>query len=83
MQQGPNNLLERALRRWKKPSGANSGPQAVASIDLSPASGFDVLIQERIRSLEDGLREVRARINGLIFLIVGVVIVQVVLRVFS
>ncbi|MCH8940136.1 MAG: hypothetical protein IIC27_03295 [Chloroflexi bacterium] len=83
MQRRPNDLLERALRRWKKPSGAIPGPQAGASIDLGPSSGFDVLIQERIRSLEDGLKEVRARINGLIFLVVGVVIVQVVLRIFS
>jgi hypothetical protein len=41
MQQKPNNLLERALRRWKKPS----GNKVATSIDMAPSSGFDVLIQ--------------------------------------
>ena len=83
MQQRDSDLLERALRRWKKPSGITTRRQEVASIDLAPSSGFDVLIQERIRGLEDGLKEVRGRVNGLMFLVAGVVIVQVVLRVFS
>jgi hypothetical protein len=82
MKQRPNDLLERALRRWKKPLGASTGQQAAATIDLAPSSGFDVLIQERMRGLEDGLKEVRNRVNGLMFLVAGVVIVQVVLRVF-
>jgi hypothetical protein len=83
MQQKDDDLLERALRRLKRPSGTKTGQREVASIDLAPASGFDVLIQERIRGLDEGLGEVRSRVNGLIFLVAGVVIVQVVLRVFA
>jgi hypothetical protein len=82
MQQRDNDLLERALRRWRKRSGANPGSSAGSSINMAPSSGFDVLIQERMRGLEEGLKEVRNRVNGLMFLVAGVVIVQVVLRIF-
>ena len=79
MQLRNSGLLERALRRWRRAAKT----EAVTVIDLAPSSGFDVLIQERIRGLEDGLREIKSRVNGLIFLVAGVVIVQVVLRVVS
>ena len=79
MRQRNSGLLERALRRWR---GA-AKTKVVTAIDLAPSSGFDVLIQEQIRGLEDGLKEIKGRVNGMIFLVAGIVIVQVVLRVIS
>jgi hypothetical protein len=48
-------------------------------LHLGPATAFDVLLQERINALERGLDEVKGRVNGLIFLVVGAVVAQVVL----
>jgi len=45
-----------------------------------PMSAFDVQMRERVRGLEDGLKEVKGRVNGLIFLVVGAVVAQVVMR---
>jgi hypothetical protein len=45
----------------------------------SSAAAFHAVVEERLRSLEKQLDEVKGRVNGLIFLIVGVVITQVVL----
>jgi hypothetical protein len=38
------------------------------------------VVEERLRNLEQQLNELKGRVNSLIFLIVGVVITQAVLR---
>jgi hypothetical protein len=43
------------------------------------SAAFHAVVEERLRSLEKQLDEVKGRVNGLIFLIIGVVITQVVL----
>ena len=74
--------LERALRRWRRPLRRVRGwspPRFGADSELAPDSAFDVQMRERVRGLEDGLKEVKDRVNNLIFLVVGAVVVQVVL----
>lgn len=82
-----NGPLERALRRWRRPfdrlrtnGGGWTPPRFGAGGELTPDSAFDVQMRERVRGLEDGLKEVKDRVNSLIFLVVGAVVVQVVLR---
>ena len=69
-----SDQLKRAVRRLRGP-----GPQR-AKVDLSPDTPFDALLEERMRSLESLVDELKARINGLLFLVVGAVVVQVVLN---
>jgi hypothetical protein len=38
------------------------------------------VVEERLRNLDQQLNELKGRVNGLIFLIAGVVVTQVVLR---
>ena len=45
-----------------------------------PAPAFRVLVAERLRAVERDLAEVRARINGLLFVVAGAVVTQLVLR---
>jgi hypothetical protein len=45
----------------------------------SAAAAFQAVVEERLRNLEQQLNEVKGRVNGLIFLIVGVVLTQVLL----
>jgi uncharacterized protein YceH (UPF0502 family) len=45
------------------------------------APAFRAVVAARLESLERDLAEVRARINGLLFVVVGAVVTQVVLRV--
>lgn len=82
--------LERTLRRWRRAidrTGAAARgwapPRFGPGAELAPDSAFDVQMRERVRGLEDGLKEVKDRINGLIFLVVGAVVVQVALRFFA
>ena len=81
------SALEHALRRWgrrlRRPrtsGGEWPSPRFESGAELAPDSAFDVQMRERVRGLEDGLKEVKDRVNGLIFLVVGAVAVQVALR---
>ena len=64
-----------AIRRLRKPSSPG--------VDLSPASTFDALLEQRISQLERHVDELKTRVNGLIFLVAGAVIAQIVLGFFS
>jgi hypothetical protein len=49
-------------------------------VDLEPASAYEVVTRQMVDTLQEELREIRGRINGLIFLLVGMMIGEAVLR---
>ena len=63
--------LKGALRKLRRPR--------APEVDLSPASTFDALLDQRLRHLERHVEELKTRINGLVFLVVGAVVAQIVL----
>ena len=63
--------LKKAIRKLRNP--------ADPAVDLSPRTTFDALLAEQIRGLERQEDELKGRVNGLLLLVAGVVIVQVVL----
>ena len=67
--------LKDALRRLRKPR--------PPEVDLSPASTFDALLDQRLDHLERHVEELKTRINGLVFLVIGAVIAQVVLSIWG
>lgn len=70
-------LLSRLVRRRQRPAGRG----AAATAFDAPSSTFEALLQERLRAVEEDLAEIRGRVNGLIFLVVGAVLVQLLLRI--
>lgn len=50
---------------------------------VTEAAAFRARVDERLRSLEAELAEVKSRINGLLFFIAGTVIAQALLRVLA
>ena len=67
--------LKDALRKLRRPR----APQ----VDLSPASTFDALLDQRLGHLERHVEELKTRINGLVFLVIGAVVAQIVLSVWG
>lgn len=55
---------------------------AQAAAERLPLSGaaFRAVVDQRLATLEEQVREVKGRVNGLIFLIAGTVTAQIVLR---
>ena len=67
----PATALAHEVRRWR---GERPG------IDMEPASAYEAVTRQMVEGLRDELREIRGRINSLIFLLVGTLIGEVVLR---
>ena len=61
--------LEKAIGKFRK-----------QGVDVSPLSTFDALLEQRMGHLERSVDELKGRVNGLVFLVAGAVVVQVTLR---
>ena len=67
--------LQRALARFRRRAEQGGDTRARVS-----AAEFRAATEQRLRSLEGEVAEVKGRVNGLIFVVAGAVITQVVLR---
>ena len=70
------DALRRLVRRWRE--GQRALPDGVETMS---APAFRANVAERLRSLERELTEVRARVNGLLFVVAGTAVTQVLLRI--
>ena len=52
----------------------------VAGVDVSPGCAFGALLDQRLADVEQSLDEMKTRLNGLIFLLIGTVLVEVIMR---
>lgn len=71
--------LARVIARLR----GDGSPTQREPLEIVSAAAFRAIVAERLRSLERDVAEVRARVNGLLFLVAGAVVTQVVLRLFS
>ncbi len=70
------DTLERAIARFR--------PRPAPAPDITgrvSAAAFRAMALERLRSVERDVAELKARVNGLIFVVIGAVVTQLVLRV--
>ncbi|HEY5639076.1 MAG TPA: hypothetical protein VIW01_03420, partial [Dehalococcoidia bacterium] len=72
--------LERAAQRFRTPR-ADGDPVDVAG-RISTAA-FRATVEERMRNLERDMGEIKNRVNGIIFLVAGAVITQLLVRVLA
>lgn len=49
-------------------------------LDLTPGCAFGALVEQQLRQIDLELAEVKGRLNGLIFLVVSAVVVEVVVK---
>jgi hypothetical protein len=74
----PRDSLERAIAdlgaRWRRSRADDALVEG-----LTPAA-FRAVVAQRLHALERDVAEVRARINGLMFVVAGAVVAQLVLR---
>lgn len=72
--------LGATLRRLFARAAIPEAAAATPSLETMSAPAFRALVAERLRTLERDVAEVRARVNGLLFVVAGAVVTQVVLR---
>jgi len=68
--------LERAIARFRRPVELNGSTPSRLS-----AAAFRAAVELRLANLEREVGDLKGRLNGLIFVVLGAVITQVVLRV--
>lgn len=66
--------LERAVARFRR---RETGGDVAVRVS---AAAFRAAVEQRLRNLERDVGEVKGRLNGLIFLVIGTVITQVLLK---
>jgi hypothetical protein len=72
------DALERAISRFRRsPEQNGNAPKR------SPVAAFRAAVELRLANLERDVGDLKGRINGLIFVVLGAVIAQVVLRLFA
>jgi hypothetical protein len=49
-------------------------------IDLRPASAYEAITRQMVESLTEELREIKSRLNSLIFMMVGAILLDVLSR---
>ncbi len=69
--------MAKSLEHVLKSIGQRSGKDEEAAEVRSPAA-FRAAVDERLRSLERQMDEVKGRINGLLFLVAGTVLTEIV-----
>jgi len=72
-----NRNLERAIARFRRPD----SPREDGVAGRISAAAFRAGMEQRMRTAERDLGELKTRLNGLIFLAVGTVLTQVLLKV--
>ena len=57
-----------------------AGPGRPA-VEMGPASAYEAVTRQMVEGLGEELREIKSRLNGLVFMVAGAIVVDVVLRV--
>jgi len=69
------SILERAIARFRpRPEQGSATPARISAAEFRAAT------EQRLRSLEREVAEVKGRVNGLIFVVASAVVTQVVLK---
>ena len=51
-----------------------------SAVDLAPASAYEALTRQMVEALTEELEEIKGRLNGLLFMVAGAIVVDVALR---
>ncbi len=70
--------LERAVARFRPERRAGDNGETARRIS---AAAFRAAVEQRLGNLERDIGELKGRLNGLIFVVMGAVITQVVLKI--
>jgi len=73
-------VLERTLARFRRGGPAPAPPWPAGARPGTPEGAFQFVVEERLANLQRQLDEVKARVNGLLFLLAGAVASEFILR---
>ena len=77
MEGDSSKRLERSISELFLKIGGRRRPPPV---EMLPGCPFGALLEERLRSMEREIGELKGRINGLIFLLIALVLAEIIMR---
>jgi hypothetical protein len=66
--------LKEAVRRMRERPNA-------PSVELRPGSAYEAVTRQMVEGLAEDLKEIRGRLNGLLWMVAGAIVLDVVMRV--
>jgi hypothetical protein len=75
-----DRLIEARRRRSAEPLHGRRPRSSLPKVDLEPASTYEVVTRQMVESLADDLREIKGRLNGLLWMIAGAMVLEIGLR---
>jgi hypothetical protein len=72
---------ERARRLRRAIDGLRAAGHELEAVDLAPKSAHEALTRQMVSDLAADMAEIRNRVNGMFWLVVAAVVVDVVMRV--
>ena len=70
-----------AARPGPGPRPAGRGGPTTGAVDLAPASAYEALTRQMVEGLAADLDEIKGRLNGLLWMVAGAIVLDVVIRV--
>jgi hypothetical protein len=64
----------------KRLLGRSKSRRQACDVGIAPGCAYGMLVEERMRLAEREVRELKGRINGLLFLLIALVIAEVIIR---
>jgi hypothetical protein len=68
--------LREQVARWRGGPGRGGG-----AVEVGPGSVYEAVTRQMVEALAEDLREIKARLDGLLWMVVGAIVVDVALRV--
>ncbi len=72
----PAEALREQLARWR-----GHGLEERRSLDLGPLSAHEAVTRQMVEALAADLEEIKGRLNGLLFMVAGAIVVDVTIRI--
>ena len=70
-EQARAEALRGQIRRWRREEGG---------VELRPASAYEAVTRQMVEALAEDLREIKGRLNGLLWMLSGAIVIDVVIR---
>ena len=65
-----DEALKGAVRNWREGHG----------VDVRPSSAYEAVTREMVQSMRAEIAEIKSRLNGLLFMVAGSIVVDIVIR---
>lgn len=80
MLRAQSRRLTQSMNANDRASAPSGGEPELTGIDIRPANAYEAVTRQMVESLSEDLREIKSRLNNLLFMIAGAILLDVIGR---